>query len=129
MKRVIFTFILAVFAWLTYINIFNWTIKVLTACVLIKLLMGLLAIILSFATQKLLTNTPGSLLLKDKFEELADLGSIYTQTTKLLLILFIFYCLYKCQNITLLWCYASSTIIDNFISFYWVSFIDKINNA
>ena len=129
MRRVIFTFILAVFAWLSYINIFGWATKILTAFILVKLLMGLLALILSFIVQKLLTNTAGSLLLKDKIEELGNLGSIYTQTTKTLLMLFIFYCLYKCQNTTLLWIYASSAIIDNFISYFWISFIDKMNNA
>ena len=129
MKRIIFTFLLAFLAWLSYINIFDWAAKVLTVCILVKLIMALLALFLSCLVQNLMVRTAGSIILKDKIEELGDIGSVYTQTTKMLLILFIFYCLYKCQNTTLLWIYASSTILDNFISCYWKLFIDKMNNA
>lgn len=129
MKRVIFSLILAFLAWLSYLNIFNWAIKVLTVCILVKLIIVLLALCLSFIVQKLLTNTAGSIILKDKIEELGNLGSAYTQTTKMLLILFTFYCLYRCQNTALLWIYASSAIIDNFISYFWRLYIDKMNST
>jgi len=129
MKRVILTSILAILAWLSYINIFSWSAKILTIAILVKLFMSVLALVLSGIVQVLIIKTASGILLKDKIEELGDIGSVFTQTTKMLLILFIFYCLYKCQNINLLWIYASSILIDNFISYYWIYFNNKINNA
>ncbi len=126
MKRVIFTVIVSILAWLSYLNIHPFILKMLTACIYVKLFTTLLAIVLSFIVQKLITNNTGSILVKDNIEELANCGSIYTKTTKTLLILFIFFCLFRCGNIILLWIYASSQILDEFLYFYWDTFVEKI---
>ena len=129
MKKIIFTLTIAIFAWLTYMNIFPWSLKILTASILIKLLMTILALILSFIVQKLMTATAGSLILKDKIEELADIGTVYIQTTRLILILFIFFCLFRLENIFLIWIYASTVVLDNFAIYIWVAFVEKIKKA
>ncbi len=129
MKKIIYTLVLAIFAWLTYMNIFAFAIKILTAGIFIKLLMTILALILSFIVQKIMTATVGSLILKDQLEELANIGSIYTQTTRLILILFILFCLYRLENTFLLWIYASTVVLDNFAIYIWVAFVEKINKA
>ena len=127
MTRIIYTILIAVLAWLTYMNIFPWTLKALTVCILVKLIMALLALILSFIVQNLLIKTTGSLMLKDTIEKIADLGSIHIQTTKILLVLFVAYCLYKSDNCMLLWIYASTMLIDNYINFMWIFFVEKMN--
>lgn len=129
MKKIIYTLVLAVFAWLTYMNLFPLALKVLTVGILVKTLMAVVALILSFIVQKLMLATAGSLILKDKIEELADMGTIYIVTTKLLLNLFIFFCLYKIANNYLLWIFASTVVLDNFTTYIWVAFVDKMNNA
>lgn len=129
MKKIIYTLVLAVFAWLTYMNLFSLALKILTAGILVKLIMSVIALILSFIVQKLMLVTAGSLILKDKIEELADTGTIYSQTTKLILILFIFFCLYRIENSYLLWLYASTVVLDNFAIYIWVEFVNKMNNT
>lgn len=126
MKKIIFTIILAILAWLSYLNVSTWAIKFLTVGILLKLFMALLTLVLSFVVQKLITETSGSILLKDKIEELGKMASIQEKTTKTLLILFIFYCLFKCENILLLLIYASSVVLDNFLSYFWITFVNKI---
>ncbi|MBR1942243.1 hypothetical protein IJ843_00740 [bacterium] len=126
MKKIIFTIILAILAWLSYLNVSTWVIKFLTVGILLKLFMALLTLVLSFVVQKLITETSGSILLKDKIEELGKMASIQEKTTKTLLILFIFYCLFKCENILLLLIYASSVVLDNFLSYFWITFVNKI---
>ena len=127
MRRIIFTSILAILSWLSYLNISELTIKILTACILVKLFMTLLTFVLSFAVQKLMLMTTGSILFKDKLEEIADTGPFYIQVTKMLLTLFILFCLFKSQNILLLWIFASTSIVDNFLLFFWISFVSEIN--
>jgi len=126
MKKIIFTIILAILAWLSYLKVSAWAIKFLTVGILLKLFMALLTLVLSFAVQKLITETSGSILLKDKIEELGKMASIQEKTTKTLLILFIFYCLFKCENIILLLIYASSVVLDNFLSYFWITFVNKM---
>ncbi len=129
MKRIIFTSIIAVFAWLTYINIFDWTLKVLTACVIAKLAVVVLSLFLTIIVQNLMKHTTGSLILKDQIEELGNIGTVYVHTTKTLLTLFILFCLFKCQNTMLLWLYASATILDNFVMYSWKTFIENMDKA
>lgn len=127
MKRIIYTLALAIFAWLTYMNLFPFALKVLNVGILVKLFMSVIALILSFIVQKLMLATAGSLILKDKVEELADIGTIYVRITKLILNLFIFFCLYKIANNYLLWIYASTVILDNFAIYIWIEFVNKMN--
>ncbi len=128
MKKVIYTLFLAIFAWLTYMNIFTWAAKVLTVGILVKLATTVLALILSFIVQQLMIKTAGSLILKDQIEEIANMDSIYVKTTKTLLILFIMFCLFKNNNNFLLWIFSSTVILDNFTIYVWLLFVDKMNN-
>ena len=129
MKRIFFTLFIAFFAWLTFINIFDWANRVLTALIFAKLIMTVLALFLTIVVQKLLLATAGSLILKDKIEELGDTGGIYLQTTKTFLNLFILFCLFRCQNDLLLWVYASTALLDNFVIYGWKTFIENMNKS
>lgn len=129
MKKIIFTFLLAILSWLTYMNIFSWGIKILNAAILVKLLSSVLALVLSFIVQQLMIKTAGSMIMKDSVEEIADVGSAYMQTTKTVLILFIIYCLFKMESYTLLWIYASTAVLDNYIYSMWQIFLEKMNKV
>lgn len=129
MTRIIYTIVIAVLAWLTYMNIFPWAGKALTIFILVKLFMALLALLLSFIVQQMILKTEGSLILKDTIEKIADLGSLYAQTTKILLVLFVAYCLYKSGNCMLLWIYASAMLLDNYINYIWIFFVEKMNKS
>lgn len=129
MKNVIFSVIIAILAWLAYMNVFSWAAKILTVIIFVELLLSLLSIILSFIAQKLIINSPSSIILKDTLKELAQINSTYVQVTKTLLILFILYCLFKSNNILLLWVYASIIVLNDFTKHFWIAFNDKVNNA